>query len=202
MGPEARPPDSSTPELYRLVFGVGLALFAAAFTAGLLQSFREGLGPPHGALAYARFANRVDSRGDHDRALKEFEGIFRVNREDRMAGLRRVELLERAGRDADALEALREVAERTGDPDARLRFAVTLWRAGRTDEARGYLEKIVAADPDAVLARLHLGDLLLSQGERQAALGVYRAALALDPTRSELGLRIRALEREGGRAAP
>jgi len=90
--------------------------------------------------------------------------------------------LTRTGRAQDAIQEFEQALEL--DPvnvNARYNLVLALMKANQVDEAAGHMEKVVAAYPkDAALHNLW-GELLAQQGNYDAAIAQFDAALTLDP---------------------
>src|SRR3954468_7488525 len=71
--------------------------------------------------------------------------------------------------------------DRTRPPEAPLASVDRLIAAGRLDEARGALEKMIAANPSSAPAHDRLGFVLGKQGATAEAIGEFRTAVSLDP---------------------
>ena len=85
-----------------------------------------------------------------------------------------------AGRPAAALTPLRRVAEISGDPAAQRRLARALIGAGRPDEARALLERLVERFSADTAALNTLGALALKNGETTAARDYLQRSLDVE----------------------
>jgi Flp pilus assembly protein TadD len=66
------------------------------------------------------------------------------------------------------------------DPFIQDSMGWVLYRLGRTDEGRAYLEQAFKSRPDPEIAA-HLGEVLWSQGRRDEALTIWNGALKEHP---------------------
>jgi tetratricopeptide (TPR) repeat protein len=107
--------------------------------------------------------------------------------------------LENAGDWPGALALYNEVlAEDPDDQTALSGAAVALLVLQRYDEALGFQERLVAADPGDVQIRVELGFNLLNHQARPAdAVVVLREAVALEPSAKNLTFLAQALEQSG-----
>ena len=104
-------------------------------------------------------------------AVVALAAIDMVEKKPEAAKQRFKALLERDPKNAAALLALAEVAQRTQAPK---------------DEVQRYLKAAVEADPQSVMARLALIDLLVNQGEVRGALAIANAAAVVLPNSIEI----------------
>lgn len=78
-------------------------------------------------------------------------------------------------------------------------LGVNLSEAGRTEEARRYLEKTVAVLPAFAAGHFELGRLQEAEGQAEAAARSYREAAELDPAQVEARYRLGFLALQAGR---
>lgn len=133
---------------------------------------------PEEARTAARLAE-VDllvARGRHGEALELLPAA-----DVRPAGrARRAAVLARAGREAEAGELLRQLAD-SGQPEALLAAAGSLQELERHAEAVPILERLVAAAPDAARGQFQLGVALERSGAVERAIPALQRAAALQP---------------------
>lgn len=87
-------------------------------------------------------------------------------------------LTDRTQRHAEAYELIkRAYALNDQDPATLDSLGWVLFRLGRTNEALEYLQKAYSQSPDAEIAA-HLGEVLWASGDREAAVELWRKALA------------------------
>lgn len=175
-------------------------------------------------------AAELDQRGQVESALSVYEQIRQIEPHDEavrtrlLAGhlergdfarardlaktsgdLRRLaEALERAGRDAEALDVLAEAAAMDpGEAAVRARLAQAFVRRGEIDRARLFLTPEVAGSSPALW--LALAEMELSAGRRDEGRAALARALELDPTQREpivaLGCRLAEQDADAGYAA-
>ena len=138
------------------------------------------------AAARDQIARRGDGRVEFvDPLVAEVEGLATGTSADVARG----EAAMLAGRPAEAVEHYRRaVAASPEDYDVGKAFAVALYQAGKLDEARVELERLLALELDEARrtsehAFLHftLGTLLVNQKNDVRALVAFRDVLALEP---------------------
>lgn len=77
----------------------------------------------------------------------------------------------------DALLAFLE--EDPNDPFTRFALAQEYLKAGRTDDALAFFEKLIDEDPEYVGTYYHLGKLYERLGRREEARATYRAGIVV-----------------------
>lgn len=101
------------------------------------------------------------------------------------------EFLEATGDLSEATAQWRRIAELLPHhPVGHLQAGSLLRRAGRTDDARPFIERAVALQPDWIDARLELVELLLARGRPHEAITAAQEALALQPDHARTHLRL------------
>lgn len=139
---------------------------------------------------YQRASQSLARAGDATRG-----GIFRGRIANLHAELGGLYLA--LGQCDDAIREYREALEAAPEyPDVRVRLAAALREAGRTAEALEETEKVLAARPDHVRARLQQGILLYLSGDKEAARRAWENALFRDPTNKLVQLYLNTLDRE------
>lgn len=90
--------------------------------------------------------------------------------------------LYRKGELFEAIAAFRQcVALQAEFPNARYNLGVALGDAEQYEEARGYLQAVIEAEPERAEAFNSLGHIAQAQRQPQQAIGYYRQAIALQP---------------------
>lgn len=86
------------------------------------------------------------------------------------------------GEPLKALSLLERAAEIEATPTVRSCLAYCLARErGLIKAGRHTCEELIESDPDNPFHRLNLGRILLLEGDRRAAIGAFRAGMALEP---------------------
>jgi serine/threonine protein kinase/tetratricopeptide (TPR) repeat protein len=98
----------------------------------------------------------------------------------------RADLADRQGRMDDALADKRLATERLPSWRNLLRLADLEARTGHVEEARGYLQKILAGSPDNIWALDKLAEIELLFGDLHRAEQLYQEMIARTPRRSHL----------------
>lgn len=93
--------------------------------------------------------------------------------------------LYRAGRDAEAIGALRRAVAAEAGPESWQYLAAALWRVERHQQALAVLRDAVLNDPDEAWTWLHLGRALRAAGRTDEAALALHEALALASDDSE-----------------
>ena len=180
-----------------LISGIAIGL---ALLAGWQWWQRQGESTRHdAAIEYHAFATAL-SAGEDDKALAHLTAL-RQQYPDlpfaSLASLRRAASLHRAGKSAEALEALKDVAGEGVDPVLvsleNVRSARILVDDCKPEEALKALDAAAEQAFPAIAAEIR-GDAELALGRRDAARAAYEKALAsLDvaaPTRAMLELKL------------
>jgi tetratricopeptide (TPR) repeat protein len=115
------------------------------------------------------------------RAKRYDEALALLDKEKKSPAIvgRRAEVLFRAGRDAEAKQALAELAG--GDEAAALAAAQSYQRVEHYQESLPILEKLAAAHPDQLSTGFLLGAAYDRTGQRDRAVAEFRRVLKLDP---------------------
>lgn len=107
------------------------------------------------------------------------------------------DVLNLAGRQADAEPWFRRVLERApDDPEAQRGLALALSRTGRLEEAMNVLRRLLAANPEDAAAHNYLGACLADRGRLPEAAEHFRRAAALDPTDAGARENLQRIERD------
>jgi tetratricopeptide (TPR) repeat protein len=105
---------------------------------------------------------------------------------DLLAAVRAAELLQRAGRNDDAVDAYRKLLPRLGDnPSVLANFGEALRHCAALEEAESVLRRAVALAPDKRNCHLNLGMTLQDLGRLDEAVAEYEEALRIDPNYAE-----------------
>jgi tetratricopeptide (TPR) repeat protein len=67
---------------------------------------------------------------------------------------------------------------------------------GATERSRAEFEHVIEIDPENMVALKFMGDILMSEGDRDASISCYRKILAIDPTNDEVSGKLKGLEDE------
>lgn len=116
------------------------------------------------------------------RSIDAMAAMAEVTPEDPFLLITRGQLLDAAGRSAEAVEQIRRALE-IGPPsvEARLLLAATLLRAGALDQAEVEILTITRQSKPRVETFLLLADLRQRQGDLEAALRAVESARAIQP---------------------
>lgn len=163
------------------IFLLGLLLFAGSIGVGLFYGVGERSGLPFGALAYRRVAVEYAQAGNRYRAEQEYRAEQRINNGNSGLVLKLVETLRAAGRNEEALEALRNGAENSLDSGLHLEFALALQHRGLLPESERVIRRAITIEPGRAALRTRLGMFLFAIGDTQGAVAAYEEALALSP---------------------
>ncbi len=86
------------------------------------------------------------------------------------------------GKYSRAVETCKEgLAEEPGLVSGRTIYARALYHAGRTDSAVEQFYRVLALDPDNVVALKYLGDIKFTEQDEIGAFAFYRRVLEIDP---------------------
>jgi tetratricopeptide (TPR) repeat protein len=116
-------------------------------------------------------------KGIYDEAIVQFKEALKI---DSRFDLARENLhylfAETKMEDPDVCRWQKEVEKDPGNPEAILRLGTSYQNMGRLKEASDLLGKVVSANPDNYMARIHLGSSLKAMGLHQQALEHYLCA--------------------------
>lgn len=122
------------------------------------------------------------ARGDHLRALVEFDAALKLEPKNFTAWFQRAESLQQLARLPEMREAYRHALDSAGqDVGLLLTLGSALRAAGEAEDARRCHERALALAPDYPPAENALGNLLSMTGDLAGAERHYRRALALKP---------------------
>ena len=134
------------------------------------------------AQGYINLGLMQAARGDHPKALLEFDRALLADPGSYPAWYNRGEALQELSRTKEAVQAYLSAADAAGsDVDLILAVATALREAGALEEARRCHERALALAPDYPPAENALGNLLAMEGELEGAESHYRRAIALKP---------------------
>jgi tetratricopeptide (TPR) repeat protein len=103
------------------------------------------------------------------------------------------------GQNEDAIHEYRKALSVAPEyPDLRIRLAVALREAGRTEEGLVEIEQVLLKRPGEVRALIQQGILLYLLGNRENARRAWEVALFRDPLNKLVQLYLHTLEREAG----
>jgi tetratricopeptide (TPR) repeat protein len=189
------PIEAPFAERYLLVSSVAFAALCAA-AGDAVASRRPRAAAAIGVLVVAAFAAATLHRGGYYHDELAFTAQWAAT-SPRHANAQASHgaALARAGRDAEAIAALREAVRlEPALAAAHYNLGVVLARAGQRDAAIDAFRATLAAWSGDADAHFALGVLLAQRGERDAALGHLREALALRPAFPEAVTALRELE--------
>jgi tetratricopeptide (TPR) repeat protein len=162
---------------------VGRSASAAADVPGAIESFMRAVDAnPNDAVLHKHLAGSLVQQDRAGEALVEFIAALLIDSADAEAhtGIGQIHL--DAGRDADAVEALRHATEiAPASHDARYALANALVRLGRTQEAAEHFVRVEQAQRQ-MLADRRRGlshDVLKEEAALRAGEGKFEAAIAL-----------------------
>ena len=162
---------------------VGRSASAAADVPGAIQSFIRAVNAnPNDTALHKHLAGSLAQEDRAGEALAEFMAALLINSGDAEAytGIGQIHL--NAGRDADAVDALRRATEiAPASHDARYALANALVRLGRTEEAAEHFVRVEQAQRQMLADRRRglTHDVLKEEAALRAAEGRFEAAIAL-----------------------
>ena len=190
---------------------VGRSASAAADVPGAIESFSRAVAAnPNDAALHKQLAGSLVQQDRAREALVEFVAALLINSEDAEAhaGIGQIHL--NAGRDADAVDALRRATEiAPANHDARYALANALVRLGRTQEAAEHFARVEEAQRQMLADRRRSlshdvlkeeAALRTAEGRFDAAIALYEEALAVTPTDAAVYGHLASLYSKVGRA--
>lgn len=142
---------------------------------------RSGLNEyPKGSALLMMMAGIELQRGDLAAAAEQIAILDREQVDNPQADELRARLAFAQGKPAQAVELARKAAEQQLTPARAALLGQALLAAGRSDEARDYLEQHLVTAPNNAAARNVLADLYL-QAEPEKAIASYRDVLRVQP---------------------
>ncbi len=136
-----------------------------------------------------------------EEALPPLKASLGVDKDAARAHTAIAQALEALGRASEAEHSFRQALRSGRSPDTRVRYAVFLFRQGRTEEALKPLQDALQRDPAHFDANLEAGRVLLQLGRLDDAVRHLDRALQSRPGASQAHLlAARALQRAGKHA--
>ena len=145
---------------------------------------------PQNPQIHLRLAELYKERGQYVQADREYEQALSGDPNLVAAYLGQGDVAMSMELYARAIERYQKALElQTGSRAIELRLAGAYVKDEQYEQARPLLEELLAADPENSTALVLMGDLLLAEGDPQAAIEKYQAALKRNPT-SEVQLKL------------
>ena len=145
---------------------------------------------PQNPQIHYRLAELYKERGDYVQADRHYQQALDAAPEFVAAYLGQGDVAMAMELYVRAIERYQRALElQTGSRTIELRLAGAYVRDQQYEEARPLLEGVLADDPDNATALVLMGDLLLGEGQPEAAIEQYQAALRRNPT-SEVQLKL------------
>lgn len=146
---------------------------------------------PRDASARSSFAGLLIARGEFNAAAIQLDAALAVD--ERHAGA----LAQRAAwhaaqreYDAACVWYRRALAERNGDAGLWCNYGQALFFAGRLNDAREALDRVLEIDAENAPAYNALGNVCAARGDAVAAEAAYRRAIAIQPQSAEAQLNL------------
>jgi len=140
---------------------------------------------PHDALFHACLADAILSQEGEDvaeRARKEVETAFRLDRNCSVAYAVRADLHDRAGQTSEACADYRQsVRLDSSEPRVQMRLGILLAQSGHYDEAIEALRKSLDLDPGNAYVMANLGSALRDADNKEEAVAYYQQAVTAAP---------------------
>jgi predicted O-linked N-acetylglucosamine transferase (SPINDLY family) len=160
------------------------------------------LNPKTPPAVYVELGQALSALGETDAAIKAFDWAVKQEPTPRSLVLLG-ELLQRAGRQQEALQRLREAIQMAPDlAEAHGALGVAMQREGRLEEAEACYRKAIALDPELAQAYNNLGQVLNLRQKWPEAIVVLNRAVELQPELAPaynlLGDAFRGLDRPEG----
>src|SRR5262249_9263737 len=137
---------------------------------------------PNNSAGYRMLGDFYFAVGDVDKALAEYESLYRQHGSDPQVKKNYVQLLIMKGRDAEAGKLNDEMLKTNpNDPDALVYKGQILLRQGRATDAADTLQQVLHNDPNNAVAHYHLGVAFEQMGILGRAENEWREAVRLRP---------------------
>lgn len=150
---------------------------------------------PDDVAAHRDLARLAELGGDFSRAARHYGRAFRLAPEDRTLAYGCVRALFEGGADRDALRAMRRLAQRQPDNDARalslhwaVRFARREHAPARALPCLDLAIALATGQPQRVSYRLFEGDVALAAGRTNAAIRAWQTVLDDEPDHVQAAL--------------
>jgi len=165
------------------LFNAGAALYNAGDRAGAVAQFEQALALDDDFVAALRLLGGLHlDGGQPQRALELAERWTELEPESAEARLLRLDALIALGRSEEAAALMAELLAAVPGPDLARRLfnlGAETQRRGDEEDAIGWMEKAVAADPGFIEAWSALASLRLGAGRHQAAIDAADRVLAV-----------------------
>ena len=183
-------PDPLLAELSSLASGAAVSLqrgyyaAAAGFDEAAIEDYRRAVASdPSNPEARRSLAGALARSGDHDGAIAELQALLEIDPNPAGAHFSLAEALTAAGSGEEALTHYQAAVDLAPDfRNFRLALARALIGAGRLDQAATHLLQLLESDRQDVEARIDLGEVLLVEGEVEAAESQFRTVVGGDAT--------------------
>ncbi|MFZ2447870.1 MAG: tetratricopeptide repeat protein [Syntrophobacteraceae bacterium] len=155
---------------------------------------------PGYAPAWSNLASVQEKRGQADAAEKSYRRALEVDRDNPWAASQFGYFYFRAGR-LDEARALFEESLRRNPRCSNAWFGLAEIAEKRGDAGAAIkdYDKVILFNPSDLPAYLRAADLRIARGERDAAIGLLRRAVKVDPRRSDIHFLLGRLLREAGK---
>jgi len=159
-----------------------------ALESNLLDEGREYLtqaceADPEDVASHAALARLLLSEGDAETALVYASRAARVAADDPEVSMVYAAALAENQRPEEASAALETAWEAIEtDPEFARSLLVHYAALGQTEQAKDFVTEMLTESPEHAVSWAAAGDLLLAEGDLEAAAESYRRALELDPT--------------------
>lgn len=169
----------------RVLFAIGIALFASAIIAGIVQSLRVEHTLPTIDLYAAgskRDSSRLVARQEYDRAIEQLELQSRIMPYDAGTCEDLGNLLGAQGRPEAARVQFQMLVQLRPDyAEAYNSLGATYIDTGQPDQAASYFAAALELKPEFPLAFNNLGVAMVQLGELEQAAKCFAAAVQLSP---------------------
>lgn len=130
------------------------------------------------AKEYLYIARLYDDKDDFGRAKEYFKRVLDIQRDNKDALLGLSLIYERAGDVQQTIEYMEEaITFSPHDTELLLRYAQLLMIRESLADAKGYVSKVIEAEPSNIAARKLLGEIYLKEGDKRKAWEDYSAVL-------------------------
>jgi len=162
---------------------LGAVLYDAQLYPAAVRHLRLALKlDPNFREAGLNLANALNAAGEVQQALAAITQVLKTHADFPPALLLQARLLARVQQEAQADQVFaRYLALAPQDADAAIDHAATLVSLHRLPAAKAKLLQVLQTQPDNARAMGNLGNILLSEGDLDAATQQFEAALALNP---------------------
>ncbi len=165
-----------------ILFWMGLVIFAASVSAGVIRSLTRNRELPPVGVEYTSELRSAFKQNGYRETLGWMQSAVQLDLDNDTIARELLLAAQQAGDTKTVVEALEKLVRlRPDDAEIRSELVSVLLAEGRVVEALGHAEVALKLNPMSAVAHCNLGAVLLGLDQKDAAAAAYRRALQLEP---------------------